>query len=107
MNREHTLNVLSVDMMCERTRPKWILMFLLSCVKMVIPPLPLLHLADPHYEQGFFIFDFTEYERVRSEGTKQGGNVLLCAEVEGVRYVISWNNFLTKDASHSPIISVA
>ena len=26
------------------------------------PPLPLLHLADPHCEQGFFIFDFTEYE---------------------------------------------
>ena len=60
------------------------------------PPLPLLHLQEPHYEQGFFIFDFTEYERVRSEGTKQGGNVLPTAEIDGTRYVISWNNYLTK-----------
>ena len=60
------------------------------------PPLPLLYLKEPHYEQGFFIFDFTEYERVRSEGTKQGGNVLPTAEIDGTRYVISWNNYLTK-----------
>tara|TARA_B100002019_G_scaffold250805_1_gene230858 strand:- start:4863 stop:5459 length:597 start_codon:yes stop_codon:yes gene_type:complete len=60
------------------------------------PPLPLLQIQDPHYEQGFFIFPFTEYERVRSEGTKAGGNILPTAEIEGVRYVISWNNFLTK-----------
>ena len=60
------------------------------------PPLPLLHLKEPHYEQGFFIFDFKEYERIRSEGTKQGGNVLPTAEIEGTRYVISWNNYLTK-----------
>ena len=60
------------------------------------PPLPLLHLKEPHYEQGFFIFDFKEYERVRSEGTKQGGNVLPTAEIDGTRYVISWNNYLTK-----------
>ena len=60
------------------------------------PPLPLLHLKNPHYEQGFFIVDYKEYERVRSEGTKQGGNVLPTAEVEGIRYVISWNNYLTK-----------
>jgi hypothetical protein len=60
------------------------------------PPLPLLHLKEPHYEQGFFIFDFAEYERIRSEGTKQGGNVLPTAEIDGTRYVISWNNYLTK-----------
>ncbi len=60
------------------------------------PPLPLLHLKEPHYEQGFFIFDFKEYERVRSEGTKSGGNVLPTAEIENVRYVISWDNYLTK-----------
>ena len=60
------------------------------------PPLPLLQIQDPHYEQGFFIFPFTEYERVRSEGTKAGGNILPTAEIEGVRYVVSWNNYLTK-----------
>lgn len=60
------------------------------------PPLPLLHLKEPHYEQGFFIFDFKEYERIRSEGTKQGGNVLPTAEIDGTRYVITWNNYLTK-----------
>ncbi len=60
------------------------------------PPLPLLQIQEPHYEQGFFIFPFTEYERVRSEGTKAGGNILPTAEIEGVRYVISWNNYLTK-----------
>ena len=60
------------------------------------PPLPLLHLKNPHYEQGFFIIDYKEYERVRSEGTKHGGNVLPTAEVEGIRYAISWNNYLTK-----------
>ena len=60
------------------------------------PPLPLLQLKEPHYEQGFFIIPFTEYERVRSEGTKAGGNVLPTAEIEGVRYVISWNNYLSK-----------
>ena len=60
------------------------------------PPLPLLHLQEPHYEQGFFIIDFKEYERIRSEGTKQGGNVLPTAEIDGTRYVITWNNYLTK-----------
>lgn len=60
------------------------------------PPLPLLQMEEPHYEQGFFIIPFTEYERVRSEGTKAGGNVLPTAEIDGVRYVISWNNYLTK-----------
>ena len=60
------------------------------------PPLPLIHLKEPHFEQGFFIFDFAEYERVRSEGTKQGGNILPTAEIDGLRYVISWNNYLTK-----------
>ena len=40
--------------------------------------------------------DFKEYERVRSEGTKAGGNVLPTAEIDNVRYVISWDNYLTK-----------
>ena len=60
------------------------------------PPLPLVHLTEPVYQQGFFIFDFKEYERVRSEGTKQGGNILPTAEIDGTRFVITWNNYLTK-----------
>ena len=60
------------------------------------PPLPLLNINDPTYQQGFFIIDYTEYERIRSEGTKQSGNVLPTITIDEIRYVISWNNFLTK-----------
>ena len=60
------------------------------------PPLPLSMFEEVHYEQGFFLFPNTEHERIRKIGTEENGRILPATEIDGSRYAISWNDFLSK-----------
>ena len=60
------------------------------------PPLPEVWLNDVVYQEGFFIIPYSEYERVRQQGTKDGGQILPTAKIDDSRYLISWDDYLTK-----------
>ena len=60
------------------------------------PPLPIVMFQDVDYQQGFFLFPNTEHERIRLQGTQEQGRILPATEIDGVRYAITWNDFLNK-----------
>lgn len=68
-------------------------------------PLPCEPLNNVVYKQGFFIIPYKEYERVREIGTANSGQILPTVEIDDSRYIVSWDNYLTKMRS-IPNISV-
>ena len=51
---------------------------------------------DVVYKQGFYIIPYKEYERIREIGTANGGQILPTVEIDNSRYVVSWDDYLTK-----------
>jgi hypothetical protein len=68
-------------------------------------PLPTKMINDVVYQQGFYIIPYKEYERIREIGTASGGQILPTVEIDNCRFVVSWDDYLTKMRS-IPNISV-
>ena len=69
------------------------------------PPLPIELFNEVVYQQGFFIMPSAEHERMREVGTNEYGRILPATDIDGVRYVITWADFISKMRSF-PSLSV-
>lgn len=69
------------------------------------PPLPIELFYETIYEQGFFIMPSSEHERMRELGTNEYGRILPATDIDGIRYVITWANFISAMKSF-PSLSV-
>lgn len=69
------------------------------------PPLPLELFHETVYQQGFFIMPSKEHQRIRDIGTNEYGRILPATDIDDVRYVITWSDFISKMRSF-PSLSV-